>query len=43
MSLLQFKKKNPLYLEFSIRLPSGHLVEFENDQDEVIIHLKIKN
>ena len=34
--------KNPLYLEFSPRLPSGDLVEFEDDTDDVIIHLKIK-
>ena len=41
----EFKKvqeKNPLYLEFSLRLPSGDLVEFENDEDDVVINLKTK-
>ena len=40
---IKIQEKNPLYLEFSMRFPYGELVEFENDQDEVIIHLKIKN
>ena len=41
----EFKKvqeKNPLYLEFSLRLPSGDLIEFENDEDDVVINLKTK-
>ena len=41
----EFKKiqeKNPLYLEFSLRLPSGDLVEFENDEDDVVVNLKTK-
>ena len=41
----EFKKvqeKNPLYLEFSLRLPSGDLVEFENDEDDVVVTLKTK-
>ena len=38
----EFKKnqeKNPLYLEFSLRLPSGDLVEFENDEDDVVVNI----
>ena len=35
-------EKNPLYLEFALRLPSGDLVEFENDEDDVVINLKTK-
>ena len=41
----EFKKiqeKNPLYLEFSLRLPSGDLVEFENDEDDVVVNIKTK-
>ena len=36
------REKTPLYLEFSLRLPSGDLVEFENDEDDVVINLKTK-
>ena len=36
-------EKNPLYLEFMLRLPSGDEVEFENTQDEVVINLKTKS
>ena len=36
------QEKTPLYLEFSLRLPSGDLVEFENDEDDVVINLKTK-
>ena len=35
-------EKNPLYLEFALGLPSGDLVEFENDEDDVVINLKTK-
>ena len=35
-------RKNPLYLEFSLRLPSGDLVEFENDEDDVVVNIKTK-
>ena len=35
-------KRNSLYLEFTLRLPSGDLVEFEHDEDDVIINLKTK-
>ena len=35
-------EKNPLYLEFALRLPSGDLVEFENNEDDVVINLKTK-
>ena len=38
----KFQEKTPLYLEFSLRLPSGDLVEFENDEDDVVINLKTK-
>ena len=41
----EYKKvheKNPLYLEFALRLPSGDLVEFENNEDDVVINLKTK-
>ena len=41
----EYKKvneKNPLYLEFMLRLPSGDEVEFENTEDEVVINLKTK-
>ena len=41
----EFKKvqeKNPLFLEFSLRLPSGDLIEFENEDDDVVINLKTK-
>ena len=41
----EFKKvqeKNPLYLEFSLRLPSGDLIEFESDDNEVVINLRTK-
>ena len=31
-----------LYLEFALRLPSGDLIEFENDEDDVVINLKTK-
>ena len=36
-------RENPLYLEFSLRLPSGDLVEFENEEDDVVINLKTKS
>ena len=36
-------EKNPLYLEFMLRLPSGDEVEFENMEDEVVINLKTKS
>ena len=36
-------EKNPLYLEFMLRLPSGDEIEFENIEDEVIINLKTKS
>ena len=39
----KIQKTNPIYLEFSLRLPSGDLVEFEDDEDVVIINLKIRN
>ena len=39
---IKIQEKNPLFLEFSIRLPSGEIIEFENETDEVIIHLEIK-
>lgn len=35
-------EKNPVYLEFSLRLPSGDLVKFENEEDDVVINLKTK-
>ena len=35
-------EKNLLYLEFTFKLPSGDLVEFENDEDDVVINLKTK-
>ena len=35
-------EKNPLYLEFALRLPSGDLVEFENDEDDAVINLTTK-
>ena len=35
-------RKNPLYLEFSLRLPSGDLVGFENDEDDVVVNPKAK-
>ena len=35
-------RKTPLYLEFSPKLPSGDLVEFENDEDDVVVNLKTK-
>ena len=38
----KIQEKNPLYLEFSLRLPSGDLVEFENEEDDVVINLKTK-
>jgi len=41
----EYKKvheKKPLYLEFALRLPSGDLVEFENNDDDVVINLKTK-
>ena len=40
----EYKKdtKKPLYLEFALRLPSGDLIEFENDEDDVVINLKTK-
>ena len=34
--------KKPLYLEFALMLPSGDLVEFENNDDDVVINLKTK-
>ena len=37
------QEKTPLYLEFALRLPSGNLVEFENDEDDVVINLKTKS
>ena len=37
-----YKRKNPLYLEFALRLASGDLVEFENEEDDVVINLKTK-
>ena len=39
----KIQEKNPLYLEFSLRLPSGDLVEFENEEDDVVINLKTKS
>ena len=36
------QKKNSLYLEFALRLASIHLVEFQNDEDDVVINLKTK-
>ena len=42
MTNIKKSRKNPLYLEFSLRLPSGDLVEFENDEDDVVINLKTK-
>ena len=36
------QKKNPIYREFSLRLQSGDLVDFENDEDDVAVILKIK-
>ena len=42
MNILKFKK-NPLYLEFSLRLVSGDLIEFEDNEDDIVINLKIKN
>ena len=36
------QEKNPLYLEFALRLASGDLVEFENEEDDVVINLKTK-
>ena len=38
----KIQEKRTLYLEFSLRLPSGDLVEFENDEDDVVINLKTK-
>ena len=43
MSTKTNQEKNPLYLEFSLRLPSGDLVEFENEEDDVVINLKTKS
>ena len=42
MNIKKNQVKNPLYLEFSLRLPFGDLVEFENDEDDVVINLKTK-
>ena len=39
---IKIQEKNPPYLEFSLRLVSGDLVEFENNSDDIVIHLKIK-
>ena len=39
----KIQEKNPLYLEFALRLPSGDLVEFENSEDDVVINLKTRN
>ena len=39
----KIQEKNPLYLEFALRLPSGDLVEFENAEDDVVINLKTRN
>ena len=36
------QEKNPLYLEFVLRLASGDLVEFENEEDDAVINLKTK-
>ena len=40
---VKIQEKTPLYLEFALRLSSGDLVEFENEDDDVIINLKVKN
>ena len=40
---INIQEKNPLFLEFSIRLPSGEIIEFENQDDEVILHLQVKS
>ena len=42
MDYKKIQDKNTLYLEFSLRLPSGDLVEFENEEDDVVINLKTK-
>ena len=42
MNSKKIQEKNPLYLEFSLRLPSGDLVEFENDEDDVVVNIKTK-
>ena len=39
---IRIQEKNPLYLEFSLRLVSGDLVEFEDNTDDIVMHLKIK-
>ena len=39
----KYSRKNPLYLEFALRLLSGNLVEFENAEDDVVINLKTRN
>ena len=36
-------EKNFVYLGFALRLPPGDLVEFENDEDDVVINLKTKS
>ena len=36
------QEKHPHYLEFALRLASGDLVEFENEEDDVVINLKTK-
>lgn len=35
-------EKNSLNLEFALRLPYADLVEFENDEDDVVINLSPK-
>ena len=40
---IKIQETNPLYLEFSLRLVSGDLVEFEDNTDDIVMHLKIKN
>ena len=42
MTNIKKHTKNTPYLEFALRLPSGDLVEFENDEDDVVINLKTK-
>ena len=41
-NIKKVQEKNSLHLEFALRLPSGDQVDFENDEDDVVINIKIK-
>ena len=40
---IKIQEKNLLYLEFSLRLVSGDLIEFYDETDDAVRHLKVKN